>query len=829
MKQFYITVILFFSLQFCFGQIGIQNIITEEVDGPTNVISADLDNDGDLDMVSISASDRTIAWFENLDGLGEFGEKQIIYQDANNFPIRKALLVYDMDNDGDLDVLTAVPSPVIVYGTLLWYENRINEGFSFWASKTINSNIGASFMRIADINNDGVDDIVSNAMHNNYNSDKLVWLKKTETGTEYTVTTIDESGDNLLDVTIGDIDNDGDLDVVAMFNYSIYLYKNLDGVGSDWEKISILNEYNYNRSIDLVDIDNDGDNDILFGSSTDDKIAWFENTNGLDSFDVEHVITTTMQIAHPVDFDSDGDIDILCAGQYPGVVMLYKNIDGLGNFNNGQIILNNLLSVSSFHTSDINDDGILDIVVASVAYSWNDVVIWADVLGAFSNEIYGLISFDLDNNGCDVDDIALPQILIEATDGVNTLATFSDTNGNFNLFTNEGQFITSVPQLPNYFISNPSTYTHSFDGNSNTEIADFCIKPIGEINDLNIAIYPSQDDPRPGFNTTYQLVYNNMGTTQLSGSVAYEFDDSKLNFISANEAITSQTTNTLNFDFTDLNPFETRTIDLEFNVFAPPTTNIDDVLISTATVNPVSGDETEEDNVFTLEQTVIGSYDPNDITVLEGDQITIEEADKYLHFLLRFQNTGTASAINVRVDHVLDPKLDWTTMQLENLSHTGRVEIIDETDVSFIFNNINLADSTNDEPNSHGFIAFKIKPKSNVQVGDVFSAVADIYFDFNPPIITNTVNTQIVEPLSVDDFNKQTVQLYPNPTTSILEIKSNQSIDKIFIVDINGRLLKEINLSNLNYDLDVSNLTKGVYFLELQSSDSKLTKKFIKN
>ncbi len=169
------------------------------------------------------------------------------------------------------------------------------------------------------------------------------------------------------------------------------------------------------------------------------------------------------------------------------------------------------------------------------------------------------------------------------------------------------------------------------------------------------------------------------------------------------------------------------------------------MLVSTATVNPISGDETEDDNVFTLEQTVIGSYDPNDITVLEGDEIFIEDASKYIHYLIRFQNTGTASAIFVRVEHILDEKLDWTTMQLESLSHTGRVQITDGSNVEFNFNNINLPDSTTDEPNSHGYIAFKIKPKTDIEVGDVFNAVAGIYFDFNPPIVTNIATTEIVE------------------------------------------------------------------------------------
>jgi len=253
------------------------------------------------------------------------------------------------------------------------------------------------------------------------------------------------------------------------------------------------------------------------------------------------------------------------------------------------------------------------------------------------------------------------------------------------------------------------------------------------------------------------------------------------------------------------------------------------VLVTTVSINPIAGDITEEDNTLTLEQTVVGSYDPNDISVLEGEEILIEDTDKYLHYLIRFQNTGTASAINVKVDHMLDDKLDWSTMQIDNLSHTGRVEITDQTDVSFVFDDINLPDITNDEPNSHGFIAFKIKPKSNVVVGDIISGVADIYFDFNPAIITNTVNTEIVEPLSVDDFNFNDVKLFPNPAKDKLEVTSNQIIDKLTIVDINGRELNSIKITTTDYSLDVSDLSNGVYFLEIQSGDSKMTKKFIKN
>jgi hypothetical protein len=363
---------------------------------------------------------------------------------------------------------------------------------------------------------------------------------------------------------------------------------------------------------------------------------------------------------------------------------------------------------------------------------------------------------------------------------------------------------------------------------SNAE-SDFCVEASQAINDLSVVIYPDLDEPRPGFDTSYQIVYSNTGTTQLSGNITFQFDDSKIQFLNASESVVSQTSNTLTFDYSDLNPFETKTIDLDFNVFPPPTTNIDDILVSSVSINPVSGDETQEDNTFELEQTVIGSYDPNDIQILEGEEVHIDAADMYLHFLIRFQNTGTASAINVRVEHILDNKLDWTTMQLQSLSHEGQVEITDGSEVQFIFNNINLPDITNDEPNSHGFIAFKIKPEENVVVGDIVSGVADIYFDFNPPIITNTATTEFVEVLGSEAFSLNDILIYPNPTEGLLYLKSDLQIDKIEVFDMLGRqsISQEFNKSDV--EVDVSELQKGVYLINIQSNGLNFLKKFIRN
>jgi len=225
---------------------------------------------------------------------------------------------------------------------------------------------------------------------------------------------------------------------------------------------------------------------------------------------------------------------------------------------------------------------------------------------------------------------------------------------------------------------------------------------------------------------------------------------------------------------------------------------------------------------------LIGSYDPNDIQILEGEQVHIDDADEYLYFLIRFQNTGTASAINVQVEHILDNKLDWTTMQLQSLSHEGRVEITDGSDVEFIFNNINLPDQTSDQEGSIGYIAFKIKPKDDVMLGDIISGVADIYFDFNPPIITNTATTEFVDNLGSDEFNLNEISIYPNPTYGLLNIKANAIIDRVEVFDILGKRLIDTAFEGKEVEVNLSALNNGVYFVKIQSLNNTETTKVIK-
>lgn len=826
MKNKLLLILITSITQFGFGQIGFQEGYS--IDNSNLIISistADINNDGDLDVLATSLGGANdIMWYENT------GDQNNLFQanalgDSNSFG--SSVYPSDLDNDGDFDVF--VPGSTFINT----FKNTNGIG-DFGDAQNISTE--AHYGLTSDLDGDGDMDFITVSK----TLDRVSWYENSNGqgtfGTEQIITNdIDLNSSTTLItryIYVADIDGDNDMDILSAspLDDKVAWYENIDGLGNfSAENIITMSADGVNTVI-AKDMDGDGDLDVVSGSPSDDKIAWYENTDGNGVFSSEQIITTSMwQLrgnVEVVDIDNDGDNDIFAI--LNNNLVWFENLNGDGVFGSPKFVNNDypFSGANYLHMADINSDGKVDVLVG----------IGTQILSFLNlgivNKIDGTVTYDLDGNDCDLNDFFVPNILISSTNNEESYSTFSLPDGSYELFPNEGNLTTQIQDLPNYYSSNPISSTSNFSGFGNTDTVDFCIQPNGVHNDLNIVVYPSINVPRPGFDTTYRIVYNNIGTTQLSGDVSFEFDDTKLQFLNASETITTQTSNTLTFGFTDLNPFETRTIDLEFNVFAPPATNIDDILASTASVSPISGDETELDNSFTLEQVVIGSYDPNDITCLEGDEILIDDIDKYLHYLIRFQNTGTASAINVRVENILDDKFDWTTMQLESLSHSGRVEILNGSDVSFIFDNINLPDSTNDEPNSHGYIAYKIKPKDDVELGDIFYNTADIYFDFNQPIITNTYETEIVEDLlSVSEFEDKLFTVFPNPTKSKLNIHSNIHINEISIVDINGRLLNSTDVSNDNqeYIIDVENLSNGIYFLKVKSIDSEEFIRFIKN
>jgi uncharacterized repeat protein (TIGR01451 family) len=276
---------------------------------------------------------------------------------------------------------------------------------------------------------------------------------------------------------------------------------------------------------------------------------------------------------------------------------------------------------------------------------------------------------------------------------------------------------------------------------------------------------------------------------------------------------------------------EKREITLTFNANSPmetPSLNGGDILSFTASVSSSLVDENPNDNVFDLNQTVVNSYDPNDKTCLQGENVTSGIIGNYVHYVIRFENTGTYSAQNISItDYIDTSKFDISTLVPLTGSHLFVTKISEGNKVEFYFENIFLPfqDATND-----GFVAFKIKTKSNLSVGDSFTNSANIYFDYNSAIITNEY-VSTIQALSSEDFDfKNYFTVYPNPVDNILNISSNNNIliNNIAIYNVLGQLVISIPNAKSVQNIDVSKLSEGQYFIVVKTDKGVSNTKFIK-
>ncbi len=451
------------------------------------------------------------------------------------------------------------------------------------------------------------------------------------------------------------------------------------------------------------------------------------------------------------------------------------------------------------------------------------------VPGGNYNTITGNFKFDANNNGCDASDLPQPNIRIDINDGTNQGATFTNNLGNYNFYTQAGSFVLT-PNIENstWFSFSPTTAMIPFaDNNNNTTTQNFCISANGIHPDLEIVIAPTTQ-VRPGFDAIYKIVYKNKGNQTLSQlyGVNFFFNQNLMDFVSATTAPATIGSGSLSWSYANLLPFESRSIYVTLNINTPTDVNypvnIGDVLNFTAIINPILGDELPLDNTFAINQTVVGSYDPNDKTCLEGTTVSPSKIGDYLHYNINFENTGTAAATFVVIKDIIDTaKFDINSLQILDSSHpmTTRVS---GNNLEFIFDNINLAAS------QHGNVVFKIKTKSTLVTGTTVTNNANIYFDYNLPILTNTASTTF-QSLNNGQFTiDNSIVVSPNPTNGFLFVVSDAIVKSIQLFDVNGRLLETKLMENTSEIIDISEESKGIYFLKITSELGSKVEKIVK-
>ena len=449
------------------------------------------------------------------------------------------------------------------------------------------------------------------------------------------------------------------------------------------------------------------------------------------------------------------------------------------------------------------------------------------VPGGVVYNIQGVTKLDLNANGCDVNDTNFSNLKYDVTNGTLSGSVIADTSGNYNIPVTSGTHtVTPALENPTYFTVSPANVQVTFPTTASPFTQNFCVAPNGVHPDVDIIIIPI-GTAIPGFNVKYKLVYKNKGNQNASGQIILTFQDSLMDLLSVNPAVSSQAVNTLTWTYANLKPFESRTIDFTMNLNAPtdtPPLNGGDTLNYTAIINPTAGDETPTDNQFDFPEYVYNSFDPNDKVCLEGNRITPAMVGKYIHYKIRFENTGNYPAQNIVVKDLIDEsKFDISSLQITSSSHSCVTKISDSNKVEFIFENINLPI---DDANNDGYVVFKIKTKPTVVLNDVLKNQANIYFDYNFPVITNETQTLVANPLSNQQFSLTDIKVYPNPVKNILTIQNTETVQKAEIFDLNGRLLQ--STPAINNQVEISNLASGIYLVKIYSNDKigvvKITK-----
>ena len=307
--------------------------ISTSQDQPIKVHVADMDGDGDLDIVAASTLDYTITWYEN-DGSAD--PNWAVTELATNVSGGHDLDVGDIDGDGDMDIV--VPTSQSGDNVVYLFENDGAEDPS-WTQTNISSPVGGAFhVDLADMDGDGDIDIVVGSWL--YESGSLGWYENDgNVEPTWTYANISTNVVGQRKILVADMDGDGDMDIVSANliwdvygDTSVAWYENDGNADPTWTVANISRGFERTMFISIADMDGDGDLDIVSSSTDDDTITWHENDGSADPTWSSVNITTIVDWPAEIDvadMDGDGDMDIVAALLNEDKVVWLEN-DGTG-------------------------------------------------------------------------------------------------------------------------------------------------------------------------------------------------------------------------------------------------------------------------------------------------------------------------------------------------------------------------------------------------------------------------------------------------------------------------------------------------------------------
>lgn len=366
------------------------------------------------------------------------------------------------------------------------------------------------------------------------------------------------------------------------------------------------------------------------------------------------------------------------------------------------------------------------------------------------------------------------------------------------------------------YIEGPTSTGSSFDLNANLVYSEF----------------------RPGFDSKVWLNAFNNGCQPTNGQLKLVLDNNVLVNSSYPQATFSG--DTLVWDFSAMDYFSTH-FNPFINVHTINQAQIGDTVCLELIITPIPGDHDTTNNVKTYCVPVVNGFDPNDKQVYPSGKCIPNyiTQDQKLTYKIRFQNTGNSEAININVIDTIDNNLDMNTFHVLGSSHDMKTEILGNNIVNFVFDDIHLIDSFTNEIESNGYLIFEIEPKPNLPHGTVISNESDIYFDFNPPVLTNSVKNTIYDGdlsslncfASLEQTEKlQKSLVYPNPFNDELKIKSFYGKGQLTLYSSIGQKIMNESTNHQGEGLiNTKDLSPGIYILKLTNNTTEETIRIVKS
>jgi len=351
----------------------VKHVVADNSDYVSDVYAIDLDNDGDVDLLSTNWLYDDLIWWEN-DGNENFLQHKI----ADNVGGIYSVYAAKINNDDDIDILGTSQDA----DDVIWWENDGNKGFT--VTHTVDGFFdGAYDVYAADLDDDNDLDVLGAAR----TADDITWWENDGTGTFSATHTIDGDFDGATSVYATDLDSDGDIDVLgaALYADDITWWEN-DGSGAFSAPQTIDGDFNGATSVYATDLDSDDDIDVLGTAFYADDITWWEN-DGEENFS-KHTIDSFFEEPRSVyatDLDSDGDIDVLGAAFDADDITWWEN-DGSETFTK-RTIDGNFDGANAVYATDIDQDGDVDVLGAAMYDDVDGNIVWWEQIPAPSISI----------------------------------------------------------------------------------------------------------------------------------------------------------------------------------------------------------------------------------------------------------------------------------------------------------------------------------------------------------------------------------------------------------------------------------------------------------